>query len=228
MLEVLVVLVAFGFVALLLGFSRWLARRPWPAAGNLAVAVLLFLVVHRYWPAAVHLQTYDPAPVEGPIAQVHSEQVAPRAYRVTLTRLPAGRMQVFELRGDEWRLEVRTLTWKNQAARVGLQPLVRLDRLGSRHLQHATEDGRPAPTSYPLADREDAGDDVWAQARTATRWESQADADRVYGPWRRLADGARYDVWLTGLHDGAKARIDARPGNSAAATAIGYTPAKKR
>lgn len=228
MLEVLVVLVAFGLVALLLGFSRWLAHRPWSAAGNLAVAVLLFILVHRYWPAAIHLQTYETAPVDGPIAQVHCEQVAPRAYRVTLTRLPSGRMQVFELVGDEWRLEARTLAWQGHAARVGLQPLLRLDRLGSRQLQRTAEPGRQAPTSYPLADREDAGEDVWAQARTATRWESQAIAERAYGPWRRLADGARYDVWMTGLRDGAKARIEARPGNAAAATAIGYTPAQQR
>jgi hypothetical protein len=55
--------VVFAVLAVLLGFSRWLARRHWAAAGNLLVAVLLFGVA--YSPSGqplAHLATYQPMP----------------------------------------------------------------------------------------------------------------------------------------------------------------------
>ena len=116
MLGVIALCVAFGLLALLLSLSRWLAHRPWAAAGNLAVAVLLLLVAHRLWPPVLHLQTYESMQPKALIAQVHCERTGPSAYRVTLTRLPAGHMQVFEMSGDEWRLDVRTLVWTGQDA----------------------------------------------------------------------------------------------------------------
>ena len=62
MLEVIVVLVVFGLVALLLGMSRWLAARPWAAAGNLGVALVLLISAQQLWPAARDLQTYERLP----------------------------------------------------------------------------------------------------------------------------------------------------------------------
>ncbi len=149
MLGTIVVLVAFGLVALLLGLSRWLARRHWAAAGNVAIALLLLFVAHRYWPAAMHLRTYEDLPANAMIAQVYCERTGPRAYRVTLTRLPGGRMQVFEMAGEEWRLDARTLTWKGRAAQLGLRPGYRLDRLSARYLKSEPEEGAGPGTPPP-------------------------------------------------------------------------------
>ncbi|HEX9207885.1 MAG TPA: hypothetical protein VF851_06590 [Steroidobacteraceae bacterium] len=229
MLEAIAVLVVFGLIALLLGLSRWLARRHWAAAGNVAIALLLFFVAHRYWPAAAHLRTYEDMPAHAMIAQVYCERTGPRAYRVTLTRLPEGRMQVYEMTGDEWRLDARTLAWKGRAAQLGLRASYRLDRLSARYLTSAPTDGAdpavpaPPPASYALSDADEPGEDVWAQARTATRWEDSVVASHAYGPWRRLADGARYDVWMSRDPRQGPVRIDARPGNEAAAKAMLYT-----
>jgi len=230
-LEAIVVLVVFALVALLLGLSRWLARRHWAAAGNVAIALLLLFIAHRYWPAAMHLRTYEPLPSNAMIAQVYCERTGPRAYRVTLTRLPDGRMQVYEMAGDEWRVDARTLVWRGRAAQLGLQPGFRLDRLSARYLSSGPGDGAdpavpvPPPAGYDLSDADEPGEDVWAQARTATRWEHALDADHAYGQWRRLADGARYDVWITRDRRSGRIAIDAQPGNEAATQVMLYTPA---
>jgi len=230
-LEAIVVLVVFALVALLLGLSRWLARRHWAAAGNVAIALLLLFIAHRYWPAAMHLRTYEEIPASAMVAQVYSERTGPRSYRVTLTRLPDGRMQVYEMAGDEWRIDARTLVWQGRAAQLGLQPAYRFDRLSARYLSAQPGDGAdpavptPPPAGYDLSDADEPGEDVWAQARTATRWEDAIEAEHAYGPWRRLAEGARYDVWMTHDRRNGRIAIDARPGNDAAAQVMLYTPA---
>jgi hypothetical protein len=252
MLETVVILVVFGILALLLGLSRWLAHRPWAAAGNVAIGLVLFYIAHRTYPAALDLRTYEPLPPKAMVAQVYCERTGPHAYRITLTRLPGGRMQVYEVAGDEWRLDARTLVWKGRAAEIGMRPAYRLDRLTTRTVRadesitggpdkplrsrdalatptSAVTSGEadPAttagPSSYVLDDRGEPGEDIWAQARTATHWEREVDASHAQGPWRRMVDGARYDVWITRGARGAQASIDAQPGNEAAAKAMLYT-----
>ncbi len=241
MLGVIALCVAFGLLALLLSLSRWLAHRPWAAAGNLAVAVLLLLVAHRLWPPVLHLQTYESMQPKALIAQVHCERTGPSAYRVTLTRLPAGHMQVFEMSGDEWRLDVRTLVWTGVAAQLGLPDSFRLDRLSGRYLRTepaatptpaAASAAEPAatrlvPASFALSDEEEAGEDIWAQARTDSGWKAHVDARHAYGPWRPLAGGARFEVSMTRVPGQAEAVLDARPANEAAAKAMRYTGGDK-
>jgi hypothetical protein len=221
MLGVIAVCVAFGLLALLLSLSRWLAHRPWAAAGNLAVGLGLLLFAQWLWPPVLHLRTYEPMQQKTiVVAQLHCERTGPGSYRVTLTRLPAGRMQVLEVAGDEWRLDARTLVWIGRAAALGLPDSYRLDRLGGRFLQ-ATASAPPA--SYALSDDDEPGEDVWAQARTESRWRSRIDARHAYGPWRALADGARYEVALVPRSGRPDAELEARPANEAAAKAMRYT-----
>jgi hypothetical protein len=153
-------------------------------------------------------------------------------------------MQVFEMSGDEWRLDVRTLIWTGRAAQLGLPDSFRLDRLSGRYLRTvlAVDDAPtpPAPTpasppatepapaplvpaSFALSDGDEAGEDIWAQARTDSGWKGHIDARHAYGPWRPLADGARYDVSMTRVPGKAEAVLDARPANEAAAKAMRYT-----
>jgi hypothetical protein len=152
MKSVLFLAVVFAVLAVLLGFSRWLARRRWAAVGNLLLAMMLFGVAYSLWPAAAHLATYQPMPQEAPIAQVYSERTGPRAYRVTLTRLPDGQMQLFEIMGDEWRLDIRTLAWRERAASFGLRPQYRLDRLSARFTDsHVASSDSASPDGVRLS-----------------------------------------------------------------------------
>lgn len=223
----LLLLVVFGCIALLLGFSRWLAHRHWAATGNVAIGVALLVVAYAYWPAAANLQSYERLRGRPTlVAQLHCERTGPKAFRVTLTRLPDGRMQVYQLNGDQWRIESRTLLWKGRAAQVGLQPNYRLERLAARYVQAQrpanlpTDQPLPPPDSFDLADADEAGADVWAQSRTGQRWAKRVEAGRVYGPWRPLADGARYDVWMSHDADGRTARMDATAANEAGVAAM--------
>jgi len=74
---------------------------------------------------------------------------------------------------------------------------------------------------------EEAGEDIWAQARTDSGWKDYVDARHAYGPWRPLADGARYDVAMTRAPGQAEAVLEARPANEAAAKAMRYTGGDK-
>ena len=228
MLGPLLLIVFFGCVALLLGFSRWLAHRPWAAAGNVAIAVVLFTVAYVLWPAALHLRTYERIPANGLVAQVYCERTGATTFRVTLTRLPGGRMQVYEVGGDEWRVDARTLVWKGRASQLGLRPGYRFERLSARYLRSARpaddDDGEMRlPEGFALSDPDEVGVDVWSQARTGQRWAGQVEPGRAYGPWRPLVDKARYDVWMSHEPGALDVRLDARATTAAAGQAMRYT-----
>ena len=230
MLGVLFVLVFFAVVALLLGFSRWLAHRPWAAAANVAIGVLLLVIAHAFWPAVLHLRTYERIPANAPVAQVYCERTGAQTFRVTLTRLPSGRMQIYEVAGDEWRLDVRTLVWKERARQLGLPASYRLERLSARYVraEHpvpTNEEGTAMrlPDGFALADADEVGEDIWSQARTGQRWSAEVEPGRAYGPWRPLADKVRYDVWMSHAPGALDVRLEAQPASEAGAKAIGYT-----
>ena len=224
----LVVVCLLGLVALLLGSSRWLARRPWAALGNVALGIALLAVAFVLWPASRHLRSYERIPERGAVAHVHCERTAPGRYRVTLTRLPAGRMEVYELAGEQWRLDARTLVWTGTAAQLGLHPLFRFERLSARRLgtpAAATGGATPAPAAamrlpdgYLLTGPDDDADDPWSQARAGRRWAGAIDAGLSYGPWQPLADGARFEVRISHAPGTRHVRLEARP------QALGYTP----
>jgi len=219
----LILALVFAVLALLLSFSRWLARRPWAAAGNLLIAVVLFVAVFGLWPAAADLRTYRAMPEQGPIAEISCERTGPHAYRVALTHLPDGRMQLFEVHGDEWRLDIRTLAWRDQAVSLGLRSGYRLDRLSARFVDTAgatDAEPVPSPSSYGLGESDEASEDVWAQAKTGARWKRYADARHAYGPWQPLADAARFEVWLASGGANGGTDLEARAVNKAAAKAV--------
>jgi hypothetical protein len=160
------------------------------------------------WSVLAGLESYEPVPRDQPIAALYLERTGTQAYRATLTRLPAGRVQVFELNGDQWRLEARTLDWQGLAAQLGLGRRYRLERLSTRAARPMS---RPeiAASSYGLGG--DAGNDLWAKGRTSPAWMRHVLGGHADGPWQPLADGALFTVRL----DGKALRVE--PANQAAA-----------
>jgi hypothetical protein len=190
---VLLVLAGFALVTALLAWSRWLAGRRWASAGHALLALGAAVCVATSWPMARQLADYEPEVTgEAAIGELSFEQLASDRFRVTLTRLPSGRMQVFDLQGDEWRLDVRTLRWTGYAADLGLAPRRRLERLASRTA--AATDMAPATvTAYRLAGIEQDGawppsGSPWARAISASEQSSQ---------WQPLVGGTRFRVRLT-------------------------------
>jgi hypothetical protein len=191
----LLVLAAFALVTALLAWTRWLAGRRWAAAGNLLLALVATSMLAVLWPVTADLATYQPMRSNQPVAEMFFEQAGARRYRATLTRLPSGRMQVFELEGDEWRLRARGLGWTPRAAALGLEPLYQLDILEAR--QAAASDGPVAESSRFTLQRARASD-LWARLDAGSRWSVAAKALKIEGPWQPMAHRQRFNVRLDG------------------------------
>jgi hypothetical protein len=208
MQAVAIALACFGGVTLLLALSRWLARRRWASLGHLVLAGVLLYAAAQLVPLARDLASYGSLRLNQPVAQAYSERTGSRTWRLTLTRLPSGRMQVFEVAGEEWRIDAQAIRWTGRATVLGLPSKLRLERLDTRFVR-AGEPAAPAPASYPLAAATAEG--PWPRARLGIDWREHATAETLEGDWRPLGQGARWEVW----YDGKGLRT--RPANEAAA-----------
>ena len=208
---VAVVLAVFALIGLMLASSRWLARRRLASAGHLLLSFASAAGAILLWPIAANLEAYDRLGPDQAAAELYFEQTGSQHFRATLTRLPGGHLQVFELSGDQWRIDARTLRWKDRAAKLGLQPRFRLERLSARHTSRNVDPGK-AVSGYPLGN--DAGTDIWTRARGGSSWNRHVEARQAYGPWRPMANGARFEVRLRG------SGLEADPINEAAAASL--------
>jgi len=99
----------------------------------------------------------------------------------------------FPVRGDEWRLEGRVLRWDAALAKLGLNNLVRLERLSGRY-QHPEREANSQRTVHPLPSGEWL--DSWPMLSNYAfiwRW---VDVDYGNGVYAPLQDGAVFDVYL--------------------------------
>jgi len=209
---VLVVLAGFAIILALLAWSRWLAGRRWAAAGHQLLAVLLGVTVVLGWPLTRYVETYDVRVPERPVAEVFFERIGPSRFRVAVTRVPTGRMQVVELAGDEWRLDLTMLDWSDGAVRLGSRPRYRIEAVVSR----------PAPANAAgltlgVTARLTGGDasTPWLANLGASQGRPLIATQPLSGPWLPMADGARFDVRTTA--DGA---VEVDPLNVAAGDSL--------
>ena len=194
MRPVLAVIAAFALVVALLAWTRWLAGQRWAAAGHLLMSLAATGVVTTGWSLANYLDTYEARVAERPVAELFFERVGSNRYRVALTRLPSGRMQVVELVGHEWRLDLRALDWSDYAAHAGLAPRVRVEGLGAR-LVHPAGQHDGATVTHNLAD--DDSRTPWLAELDAARGSPVIARRDLAGPWQPMAHGSRFDVRLT-------------------------------
>lgn len=211
-LPVLVLLAGFAIIVALLAWSRWLAGRRWAAAGHLLLAVPLGVTVACGWPFARYLETYEVRVQERPVAEVFFERIGPNRFRAAVTRVPAGRMQVVELTGDEWRLDLRVLDWADAAIPLGSRPRYRIEAVVSRSALAASA-GLPLGVTAPLT----RGDQStpWLAELGASRGSPLVATRQVSSPWLPMADGARFDLRLT-----AAGAVEADPLNDAAGDSL--------
>lgn len=203
---VLLVLAGFALVTALLAWSRWLAGRRWASAGHALLALAATGCVALSWPMARQLADYEPEVArEAALGELSFEQLASDRFRVTLTRLPSGRMQVFDLQGDEWRLDARVLRWTGYASHLGLAPRQRLERLASRTAGTPGLAGTEG-TAYRLAG---TGPASWPSPRSP--WSRFISTRDLSSPWQPLVGGTRLRVRLTGTGIVAAPRGDPGP-----------------
>jgi hypothetical protein len=210
MLAVAWVLGLFGLLAMLLALSRLLIGQRLAAWGHAALAATLLAMGVTTALVAADLGSYQPRAGERPVADVYFEQVATRRYRVTLTRLPGGRMQVFELAGDAWRIDARTIDFGGWAQAMGGRPGYRLDRLVAVERVAGSEEWAPT-TGFALDARD--GLDLWEWSRRTGRWHELLTAGHARSDELPMAGPSRFELWIVGE------RIDVRPEQAVAEAA---------
>lgn len=178
--------------------------------------------------AGLNIQTYGRLTYEQPVATLQLKQLGPQYFEATVTQPAMGEAHpatstVYPLHGDEWRVEAQVLKWKPWANVLGLDSQYRLDRLSGRY-QSIEQEINGVRSVHSLRPVEDVGPlpwriDVWDAARKYRKWVDPVDT--LYGgaAYMPMAEGARYEVWLT------QSGLIARPANEQArnASAGGWT-----
>jgi hypothetical protein len=118
----------------------------------------------------------------------------------------------FVLRGDEWQMDAKIVTWKPPATILGLDPLYQLDRLSGRYSEIDRELSE-ARTVHSLSPPMPV--DIWKAARRFPLLTPGVDAYYGTATYLPMADGARFEVSLT------RDALIARPSNASARAAVG-------
>ena len=120
--------------------------------------------------------------------------------------------RLLTLRGEEWQLDARIVTWKPPATLPGLEPVYQLERLSGRYtsVQRELTESR---TVHALAEERPL--DLWSLARRFPRFAPGVDAYYGTAPYLPMADGARFHITLS------RDALVARPVNDAAREALG-------
>ena len=120
--------------------------------------------------------------------------------------------RLLDLRGDEWQLDARVVTWKPPATILGLEPVYQLERLSGRYSSVDRERSEQR-TVHGLAEERPL--DLWSLARKFPRMTPGIDAFYGTATYLPMADGARFRVTLS------RDALIARPVNDAARNAVG-------
>jgi hypothetical protein len=120
--------------------------------------------------------------------------------------------RLLTLRGDEWQLDARIITWQPPATILGLEPVYQLERLSGRYSSIDRELSEPR-TVHGLA--EERALDLWSLARNFPRLTPGVDAFYGSATYLPMADGARFRITLS------RDAIIARPVNDSARRAVG-------
>lgn len=190
-------------------------------AGFMAAATIAALL-------ALDIQTYSRLTYERPVATIMTRQLGPQYFEATVIQTANGEnmpaaTNLYPLHGDEWRIEAQVLKWKPWANVLGLNTQYRLDRLSGRY-QRIDQEQNAERSVHPLSITENDNGLPWKISTwdAARKYRKHIDAvDTLYGgaAYMPMADGARYEVWIT------QSGLIARPVNDAArnASAGGWT-----
>ena len=177
---------------------------------------------------ALNVQTYSRLTYERPVATISTKQLGPQHFEATVVQPAATEgaeptIGVYQVHGDEWRLEAQVLRWKPWANVLGLDSQYRLDRLSGRY-QSVEQERNAIRSVHEIRGGDPAVDlpwslSAWDMARKYRRWVDAVDTLYGGGAYMPMADGAEYEVWIT------QSGLVARPKNAQArdASAEGWT-----
>lgn len=147
---------------------------------------------------------------EQAVSRIEFRQVSPQEYQARLM-IDGKADQFFTLRGDEWQMDAKIVTWKPPATILGLDPMYQLDRLSGRYSEIDNEVSQ-ARTVHSLSPPIPV--DIWRLARRFPLLTPGVDAYYGTATYVPMADGARYEVSLS------RDALIARPSNTRARDAV--------
>ena len=154
---------------------------------------------------------YERLTAEQLVGVIEFSRSAPEEYTARL--MVDGEIdRLLTLRGDEWQLDARVVTWKPPATVLGLEPVYQLERLSGRYSTVDRERSEPR-TVHALAEERPL--DLWSLARQFPKLTPGVDAYYGTATYLPMADGARFRVTLS------RDALIARPLNDSAREAVG-------
>ena len=160
---------------------------------------------------AVSYFGYERLTAEQTVSRIEFVQTGRNEYQARLM-VEGEPDRLFALRGDEWQMDARLVTWKPPATILGLDPIYRLERLSGRFTDIGREQNE-ARTVHELSPPQLM--DVWYVARRFPALAPGIDAYYGSATYVPMADGARFEVSVS------RNALIARPANAAARTAVG-------
>lgn len=186
-------------------------RRPVRATGSLAGGVASAALGGASVLLAFSYYGYGRLVGEQLVSRLEFSQTLPGEYvaRVMIDGEPD---RLLELRGDEWQMDARVVSWKPPATLLGLDPIYQLDRLSGRY---SSVDDEMSEDRTVHALSEEMALDVWRVARKFPVLMPGVDAYYGTATYLPMADGAKFEVTLS------RTALLARPVNEAAREAVG-------
>ena len=120
--------------------------------------------------------------------------------------------RLLPLRGDEWQLDARVITWQPPATILGLEPVFQLERLSGRYSSVDRERSEQR-TVHALAEERPL--DLWSMVRRFPGLAPGVDAYYGTATYLPMADGARFRITMS------RDALIARPINDIARDAVG-------
>jgi hypothetical protein len=155
--------------------------------------------------------SYERLTAEQTVCRIEFRQTGSDEYQARLM-IDGEKDRLFMLRGEEWQMDARLVTWKPPATILGLDPIYRLERLSGRFTDISRE-RTESRTVHELTAPQMI--DVWQVARRFPAFTPGIDAYYGAATYVPMADGARFDVSLS------RDALIARPANAAASRALG-------
>ena len=154
---------------------------------------------------------YERLTSEQLVGVIEFSQSAPDEYTARL--MIDGQLdRLLPLKGDEWQLDARVITWQPPATILGLEPVYQLERLSGRY-SSVDRELTERRTVHALAEERPL--DLWSLARRFPRLSPGIDAYYGTATYVPMADGARFRVTLS------RDALIARPINDPARDAVG-------
>lgn len=183
--SVVCILALIALAYYLLIRKGWILAWLKGSAGFLSIGAIIFAVFFL-----IDFSTYQQLRSEKNLATISVDALDHQLYDVSLI-IGDQAEQRFTMRGDQWQLDVRLLSWAGPIAALGQKPLYRLDRFFGRYI--SLEQARFGErTIFDLNPK--SSFDIWQWLYGSDLWLDANYGSAVFMP---LENGAVYAVNLT-------------------------------